>query len=145
MFALDPQDFAARRHDGSGRTQTYDRFRQSGRRVDDMFAIIENQEKLLSSDSAGDRLPGNLLAAQPQAQHARDHRRDQTGIRQGNHINEPTVAVKGREQVAGNLERQRRFSNPAGSSQRDLSVGAEKFLQLPHGSGSADDLRCRRG
>jgi hypothetical protein len=63
MLALDPQDLAARRNNGCGRTQTYDRFRQSGRRIDDVFAIVEYEEKLPCSDGASDGLRGNLLAA----------------------------------------------------------------------------------
>src|SRR5438105_1169792 len=34
VFALDPQDLAARCNNGRGRTQTQDRFRQSGHRVE---------------------------------------------------------------------------------------------------------------
>jgi hypothetical protein len=35
-----------------------------GRRVDDVFAIVENQKKLVLSDGASDGLPGNLVATQ---------------------------------------------------------------------------------
>src|SRR5258705_5498107 len=95
LLALDPQDLAARRNNGSGRTQTEDRFCQSGGCVDDVFAIIEYKKKLLSSDGARDGFRGNLLAAEPQTKDARDRRRDQSGIRLANQINEPTIAVKG--------------------------------------------------
>src|ERR1700693_3789497 len=80
VFALDSQDLAARRHDGRGWGQKPDGWRQSGCRVDNVFAIVDYQEELLSSDGARDGLAGNLLATQPQAQDGRDHGRDETGI-----------------------------------------------------------------
>src|ERR1700688_651512 len=113
MFALDPQELAARRNNGSSRTQTHDRLRQSGGCVDDVFAIVEYKEKLLSSDGARDGLPGNVAAAQLQAENARDHRRDETGIRQRNQINQPAITVEGREEAAANLQSQLGLTDPS--------------------------------
>jgi len=47
-----------------------------------------------------------------------------------NQINRPTIPVKGREQAAGNLQRQRGFPDPPGSGQRDRSVGG---YEIPAG------------
>ncbi len=85
-LALDPQDLAAGHHNRSGRTQTHYRFRQSSHRVDDVFAIVQNQENFLSSDGANDGLSANCVAAQPQAEDARDRGWDETRIRQRGHI-----------------------------------------------------------
>jgi hypothetical protein len=79
-----------------------------------VFAIIENQEKLLPPDGASDGLRGNLVAAQRQVKNARDRGRHLTGVRQRNKINKPTITIKGREQAAGDFPRQRGFPNPAG-------------------------------
>jgi hypothetical protein len=67
VFALYPQDFAASRENGSGRTKAHDRLRQAGGRVDDVLAIIKDEEELPLSDGPGGGYRRNLAARQLQA------------------------------------------------------------------------------
>jgi hypothetical protein len=48
------------------------RFHQLGRRIDDVLAIVEDQEEPLSSDGPSDGLGGNLVTAELEAEDARD-------------------------------------------------------------------------
>jgi hypothetical protein len=67
VFARYPQDLAACRENGSSRTQPHDRLRQAGGGVDDVLAIIEDEEELPLSNGPGDSLRENLAARQLQA------------------------------------------------------------------------------
>jgi hypothetical protein len=66
VLALDPQDFAARCQDRDAGTQAQEYSRQRRRRVDDVFAIVENQQKLLSSDGPSDSFGRDDIGAKPQ-------------------------------------------------------------------------------
>ncbi len=47
-LTIDAQDFAARRQDRHVLAETYGGLREFGRGVDDMFAIVENQDQFFS-------------------------------------------------------------------------------------------------
>src|SRR5271169_6720032 len=132
-FTLDPQDLSACGENGRARTEARERFREAGRRVDDVFAIIENKEKFPSADRASDGLRGNLVPAQLQAEDACDGGRHQTGIRQRGQLNKPTVTLKIWQQAAGNLQRQRGLPDPTRPGQRDCPIGGEKIPQVLQG------------
>ena len=59
-LAVDPQDFAAGRHNRGARAQAREGLGQVRRRVDDVFAIIEHKQKMSSTNGASDRLRRNL-------------------------------------------------------------------------------------
>src|SRR6266446_6423377 len=104
VFALDPQDLAARRNNGSGRTQTEHRYRQARSRIDDVFAIVEDKKELLSSNGARDGLRGNLVAPQLQPEDARNRRRYERRIQLTHEIDPPAVALEVLDEFAGNLQ-----------------------------------------
>ena len=134
-FAFDPQRLSAGRQHGRARTNAHHRFHQLGRRIDDVLAIVEDQEEPLSSDGPSDGLGGNLDAAELEAKDARDHGRHQIGIGQRGQLDQPSVAPKGREQGAGDFQRERAFADSTGPGQRDHSIGRQKIQQTLHRSG----------
>jgi len=151
-FAFDPQRLSAGRQHGRARTNAHHRFHQLGRRIDDVLAIVEDQEEPLSSDGPSDGLGGNLVAAELEAEDARDRGRHQIGIGQRGQLDQPSVTPKGREQGAGDLQRQRAFADPTRPGQRDHSIGRQKIQQMLHSSGTADqverggrEVRCESG
>ena len=141
VLALDPQDLAAGCQNRRARTQARERFRQLRRRVDDVFAIVENKEEFSSTDRASDGLGGNLVAAQLQPEDAGDRGRHQTGIRQRGQFDKPTVALKVGEQVARDLQRQRGLPDPTRPRQRHHPIGRQKIPQMLHSRGPADQAR----
>ena len=129
MFTLDPQHLAARRQNRRVGTESRDRFRQFGRRVDDVLAIVENQEEFLPADGPGHGFGRNLAPAQLQAKDAGNRGGDQAGV-QRHQFDQPDVAVKIRDQAAGSLQRQRGLADPSRSGQRDRTISGEQIAQL---------------
>jgi hypothetical protein len=53
-----------------------------GCRIEDVLAIVEDQEEPVSSDGSSDGLGGNLVAAELEAENARNRGRHEIGIGQ---------------------------------------------------------------
>ena len=114
VLAFNPQDFPARRKDRRVGTHVHDRFRHGSRYIDDVFAVVQNQQKLSSADGAGQGLRGNFVTTQLQAENPGDGRWDQSRLQQRDQLNEPDVAAKGLRQATGNLKCQPVLPIPPG-------------------------------
>ena len=79
ILALDAQDFLAGRQNQHIGTHADDRLGKSCRGVGEVLAVVEHKQDLFSADCPGDGFGGNLLAADPQAEHGCDRGRHEYG------------------------------------------------------------------
>ncbi len=144
-FTVNSQEFPARGEYGYRRAQAYHRLQETGGGVDDMFAIVDHEEHLSPADGARQCCGRNIAAPKLEAKHARDGGGNQAGVRQRAKLDQPHVAFKVGRQNMGDLQRQRRLSDPAWTGQRDDPIGGHEIPHMLHGGGSADRLCRNRG
>ena len=141
VLAPDPKNLAARRQHSRVRTKTHDRLGECGRRVDNVLAIVEDEQELLRSDGPSDGFVGNRVLAKLEPQNSRHRGGHKAWIGEGRQFDKPTASSLSREELAGNIESKRTLADPTGSSQCDDTIGRQKSQQMLCGSFSADQLR----
>ena len=97
VLAVDPQNFAARRQYRGARAPAHEHLRQVRHRIDDVLAVIEHQQKMLSADGSRDGLGGNRFAAELQAEHAGHRGRHEVGIGQRGQFDKPAAVRQSRQ------------------------------------------------
>ncbi len=100
VLSVDVQHFPAGRQNGRARALPHDRRDQVCRGFDDVFAIVENQKKVLSVDGASNRFGRNRLAAELQPKRPGDRRRNELRIGQRRQLDQPSAIVELGEAVA---------------------------------------------
>ena len=113
-FAFYPQRLSACRQHGRARTNAHHRFHQFGRRIDDVLAIVEDQEELSFLQWPARRLRRKSPRRPASARGHRRPRRAPDRDRTARPARPAKRHPKGREQVAGDLQRQRRLTDPTG-------------------------------
>ncbi|HUB46548.1 MAG TPA: hypothetical protein VMB73_16320 [Acetobacteraceae bacterium] len=113
--------------------QTQDRLRQNCHGVDDMLAIVEEQQELLCADCPGNSLRRWLSANQRESKRAGDGRGHKSGIRQRRQFDQPSAILEFIDDAARNLQSQTGFANATGSGQRHHAIGGDEVPQSCHG------------
>ena len=145
LFPFDPQRLAAGRKDRGPRTASDDRFRKARDSVDEMLAIVEDEENLPVADRTRDGLGRHLFSFQLHAEHAGDSRRDQLRIRKSCQLDRHALGCTVAHHQAGDFQRERRLPDAAGSDQGHHPVGGKQLTHMRNGGGTADQPGCRSG
>jgi hypothetical protein len=144
VLAFDTQRFAAGRQNGHAGAAADDRLGQAGRGIDQMLAIVQDQQQPPASDRPRNGIRRDILAFQLDAQRAGDGRGNQFGLCKRRKLDQQAVdlgAVTGRSR---GLQRQRRLADPAGSHQADDTIGRQQIPQMDDRAGAPDQIE-RRG
>ena len=124
VLAVDAQHFAARRQNCCARAKAHESLHEVRHCVDDVLAIVQDQEKVAAADGACHSLAGNLSAAEFQPKRAGHRGRHEVGIGQRRQLDKPAAVLKLTEDAAGDLQREgglpdatwpRQGHNPIGS------------------------------
>jgi hypothetical protein len=143
-LAVDPQDFAAGCHNRGARAQTREGLGQVRHRVDDVFAIIEHEHEMSSTNGASDRLRRNL-AGKLQPERAGYRGWDEAGVGQRGEFDEPPPVFKVGEKVTDGFDGQRGLSDAAGAGQSHHSIGRNEVSDGLASLGPTNQTRNDRG
>src|SRR6516162_8951224 len=88
-LALDAENFTTCRQDRGARAAAYDCFGQRRRRLNNVLAIVENEQKLLFSDAPSDGISRDGLGSKPKPKHPGHRGWHQVRIRQRRKVDEP--------------------------------------------------------
>ncbi|MGY3459195.1 hypothetical protein ACVWW5_004645 [Bradyrhizobium sp. LM3.4] len=125
MLALDAQRLPARRNNERPGTAADNQLGRNRHGINDMFAIIENEQQWPMADCTRDGIRRNLLAPELGAEHAGDDRADELGIRQRGQLDQQPVSHKAGRRRPGGLECQRRLPNAARPDQAHDAIGRQ--------------------
>jgi hypothetical protein len=126
MLAVDSQNFAARRQYRGARASAHERLRQIRHRIDNVLAVIEYQQKMLSADGSRDGIGGNRFSTDLQVKNTGHRGRHEVGIGQRGQFDKPPAVLKVGEKAAGDLEGEGGFPNAARSRQGNNAPGGDK-------------------
>ncbi len=125
MLAVDAQPFAAGGENDGARAAGDDGLDQPRHGIDDMLAIVENEQQAPRADRARNRLRRNLLAFLLDGEHAGDRRRHQARIGQRRQFDQQPVGIVSRRRRSCRLQRQRRLADAARPDQADDPIGRQ--------------------
>ena len=123
MLPFDAQRFLAGRQDRGARTALHDQLRKARDRVDEVLAIVDDEENLPVADRTRDGCRRDRFAFQLDAEHARHGRRDQVRIDKRCQFHQHTLGHEFRDHPPGGFHRQRRLADAAGSDEGHHAVG----------------------
>ena len=143
-LTIDPQDFAAGHENRGVWTHAYEALGQVGRRIDDVLAIVEYQQKMSRANIASDGLRGHL-AAELQPERAGHRGQHEIGIGQRRQVDKPTTVVESGDQAARGLDRKRCFPDASWACQRHDPISGDKVLQMSYGRRATDQAAGEHG
>ena len=139
-LARDPERLPAGRQDVDPRHAGENRRRQAGRRLDDMLAIVEQQQHSLvskTSDQPGKR----ILGADFQAEHRRNRARHQARVAERRQIGQPHAVFVIGDHALGDGEGDRRLADTTRPDDRHQALARQsrherrhRFLAADHSS-----------
>ena len=129
-FAADVERLARRRQECARRARSRDRSASAATGLQDVLAVIEDQQQLLALEPLRNRLvdPAALLLAH--AQRLGDDAGDQFRIADRREVDEPHAIGIAIEQLRADLHRQPRLANATRANQREQAVTVEQFFDL---------------
>ncbi len=142
-FAVDTEGFATGREDGHPARFIDERLRKAGCRLDDVLAIVEDDENLLVAEKGKDARKGAVGPGR-QAQRRRQGVRDERGVLEGREVHEPEIAAIGFRQRLGDGDGKRRLADPRGTDDRQKALGRQPSGDGRHGLGPSDNPRVER-
>ena len=106
---------------------------QTSGRLDQVLAVVEEQQEPLRTDGGADTVGRDAGAGQRQAEHRGHRHRNEIGCRERGELGEQDPVGKRRQQAAGDLQREARLADPPGPGQRDQPMVRHEG-RWPHGS-----------
>ena len=112
------QRLAARGQDAHAGPGTQNLLGQAGTRVDQMLAVVKNEQRLARGQVRDQRLQGRARSGDRHADGQRRRLRHERGVAEARQIDEPSAIGQLRQRVGGGLERQPRLAAAPGPGER---------------------------
>ena len=141
-FTRYPERLPAGRQDVDARRSAENRRRQAGHRVDDVLAIVEQQEHPVVSEG-GDQAGKRIFGADFQAEHGRNRARHQARVAERRQIDQPDAVFIAGDHALGDGEGDRGLADAAGPDDRHQALARKPRDERRHGFLAADHPRCR--
>ena len=141
-FTRYPERLPAGRQDVDARRSAENRRRQVGRSVNDMLAIVEQQQHPLvskASDQAGKR----ILGAHFQAEHGRSRARHQAGVAERRQVDQPDAVFITCDHALGDGEGDSGLADTAGPDNCHQALVRKSRDERCHGFVAADQSNDR--
>ena len=149
-FARYPERFPAGRQNAYAPRSAEKRRRQAGHRLNDMLAVVEQQQHPVvskGSDKGDKRIFGEYL----QTQHGRNRARHQAGVAEGGQVDKPDAVFVAGDHALGDGEGDRGLADTSGSDDRHQALARKsrderrhRFLAADHPSYSERQIVRRR-
>ena len=141
-FARYPERLPAGRQDVDARRSAEKRRRQAGRRVNDVLAIVEQQQHPIVPEG-GDQAGKRIFGADFQAEHGRNRARHQARVAERRQIDQPDAVLISADHALGDGEGDRGLADAAGPDDRHQALARKLRDERRHRFLAADHPRYR--